>query len=412
MALLLLLLLLQFQQRAPTMTTRSPELLGDKASIRRTLVRHIVETIEGDHPGRPIASLRILELGSGAGFLARSYQENYSDHLPSLVQTDAEPQHSGVSTLDICNLPAFCDHQQFDVVLSIDVLSCLSFGAGLDAEDEEEVDALRALNDGLQCVLAAGSAYYDFMASPVNSQFVLRFVPEYCSTTPGRFICVLDLSSDDAKGGTEEAGDEPRHGELLFVTFDTSLLRHIDDSESGPLLHVAGHATPISYASLCEKLLRPTMTTRDQESQTFALKVLQYLFRDINAGGCPNNWELLSYVSVDPAHFSEVFEDDSERLIPVFLDIFHRAVLFLRESFKGKSASYEEFRVVDAFRSTTAANLTHKVEFTETDVVGLDGGSYTQRYHYAHIRGDTEPNAHGHGSFRCLVTKCTVSAAE
>ena len=52
------------------MTTRSPELLGDKADIRKTFARHIVATIMSDHPGRSIGDLSILELGSGAGRLA------------------------------------------------------------------------------------------------------------------------------------------------------------------------------------------------------------------------------------------------------------------------------------------------------------------------------------------------------
>lgn len=377
------------------MTTRSPELLGDKAGIRKTFARHIVATIMSDHPGRSIGDLSILELGSGAGFFAHAYHEVYGEMLESLVQTDADPQHAGVATMDVSGLSSF--GRQFDVVLSIDVLSCLSFGAGLDPEDGDDVDALAALNDGLPHVLATGSAfYYDFMACAPNSQFVLRFVPEYCSTRPGRFICVLDPGSDEASGSADEAEAEP----LLFVTFDASLLRHIE-SAAGPLLHVTGHDTPFSYSSLCERLLP---TTRDDESRAFALKVLEFLFRDINDGGCPDNWELMSYVSVDPAHFSEVFEDDSERLVPVFLDTFRRAVLFLRESFRGESASYEELRVVDAFTSVVAKSLTrHRVEFVEADVMGSDGGCYTQRYHYANI---CDSESDGCGSFRCLVTKC------
>lgn len=378
-------------------TTRHPELLGDKASIRKTLARHIVATIMSDHPGRSFKDLRILELGSGAGFFAQAYREVYADLLETLVQTDAEPQHAEVTTLDVSGLASY--GHQFDVVLSIDVLSCLSFGAGLDPEDDEDIDALAALNDGLRCALAAGSAYYDFMVCAPNSQFVLRFVPEYCSSCPGRFICVLDPDGDVTGGASKGEEDEP----LLFVTFDASLLRHVN-SDVGPLLHVTGHESPFTYASLCERL-RPA-TCDDQESQAFALKVLELLFRNINVGGCPGNWELLSYVSVDPAHFSEVFEGDSERLAPVFLETFRRAVLFLRESFKGKGVSYDEFRVVDAFRSTVATHLTHyTVESTEEDVVGSDGGCYTQCYHTAQVH-DGDPD--GHGSFRCLVTKCEL----
>jgi hypothetical protein len=350
-----------------------------------------------DRPGRSIGDLSILELGSGAGFFARAYSEIYGNGLEGLVQTDAEPQHPGVAALDVCGLSSY--DRQFDVVLSIDVLSCFSFGAGLDPA-EDDTDALAALNDGLRRVLKGGGAYYDFMACAPNSQFVLRFVPEYCETCPGRFICVLDPGSDDANEAAEEEEEEEEEEEpLLFVSFDASLLRH-SDSEAGPLLHVAGHEAPFAYASLVEKLC-PTLD--DQESQAFALKVLRFLFRDINAGGCPTNWELLSYVSVDPAHFSEVFEDDSERLLSVFLDTFRGAVLLLRELLK-KSPTYEELRVVDAFRATVATKLTHHtVTSTESDVIGSDGGCYTQRYNYAHVR-DGEPD--GHGSFRCVVTKC------
>ena len=171
----------------------------------------------------------------------------------------------------------------------------------------------------------------------------------------------------------------------------------------GLLLHVTGHEAPFTYASLCETICPATC---DQERAAFARKVLEFLFRDINAGGCPSNWELLSYVYVDPAHFSAVFEDDNERLVSVFLETFRMAMLFLRKSFKGKSATYEELRVVDAFRSTVEMNLTHcAVKSTETDVIGSGGDHYTQRYNYAHVR-DGDPD--GHGSFRCMVTKCEV----
>ena len=365
----------------PTMNTRSPELLGDKSSIRKTFARYVVDTIIDDNPGREIGDLSILELGSGAGFFARAYHDVFGCWHERLVQTDADPQHARVAMLDVSGLSSF--GKQFDVVLSIDVLSCFSFGAGLDPND----DALAALNDGLRCVLAAGGAYYDFMACAPNSQFVLRFVPEYCRASPGRFICVLDPTSDSA---TDEEKEEP----LLFVTFDVSLLRH-----------VTGHEAPYSYSSLSEKLCP---STRDQESVAFARKVLEFLFRDINTGGCPSNWELLSYLCVDPAHFSEIFEGDDERLVSVFLETFRMAVLFLRETFKGKNSSYEELRVVDALRSTVEANLTqYAVKSTETDVIGSGGYYYTQRYHYAHVR-DGDPD--GHGSFRCMVTKCELQS--
>ena len=73
----------------------------------------------------------------------------------------------------------------------------------------------------------------------------------------------------------DEAEAEP----LLFVTFDASLLRHIE-SAAGPLLHVTGHDTPFSYSSLCERLLP---TTRDDESRAFALKVLEFLAHKITS---------------------------------------------------------------------------------------------------------------------------------
>ena len=44
----------------------------------------------------------------------------------------------------------------------------------------------------------------------------------------------------------------------------------------------------------------------------FSQKVLEFVFRDINEGGCPSNWELMSYVFVDPNHFDEVFEEGLE----------------------------------------------------------------------------------------------------
>ena len=50
------------------------------------------------------------------------------------------------------------------MVLSIDVLSCLAFGRGLDPDDEEDVDEMRHLNQALARMLSSGGKYYDFMA--------------------------------------------------------------------------------------------------------------------------------------------------------------------------------------------------------------------------------------------------------
>ena len=48
-------------------------------------------------------------------------------------------------------------------------------------------------------------------------------------------------------------------------------------------------------------------------------QVLDFLFRDVNEGGSPDNWELLAYVAVDNAHFGEVFEDDEDAaFLPLF----------------------------------------------------------------------------------------------
>ena len=173
-------------------TTSTPQarredssLLGEKQNIRKTFVRHVVKTVLADFPGRRFCELSILELGAGAGFFAESYAEVYSDDSPldHFVQTDFDPHADGIVTLDVRELPSpddlaeiLGDRGLFDVVLSIDFLSCLSFGAGLDPEDDDDVDALGGFNEGLRNVLKADGAFYDFMASMPNSQFVMRFV--------------------------------------------------------------------------------------------------------------------------------------------------------------------------------------------------------------------------------------------
>jgi hypothetical protein len=386
-------------------------LLGDKQHIRKSFARHIVATILADFPGRNFEDLAILELGAGAGFFAKSYAEVFPGaQLKHLVQTDASPRGAGVVALDVGDLASPPDVEealhgrQFDAVLSIDFLSCLSFGAGLDPEDEADVDALGQLNEGLLRVLQPGCAFYDFMACVPNSQFVMRFVPDFCASHPGWFISVLD------------PGDE----ELLFVTFEASRLRHeAGEGEGEPLLCVAGHRAALTYNTLCEEIRRrlveegqwePRTEEEEREARAFAKKVLTFLFRDINSGGCAGNWELLSYVSVDVAHFNEVFEEEGEHLCPVFLETFAGAVRFLRDTFRGQDESYVEvITVVEAFRSTVATYLSkHAVQSDEVDVAGANGAYYTQRYdaQFAETEGDPE----GEGSFRCMLTKARARA--
>ena len=67
--------------------------------------------------------------------------------------------HLDVASLqDDAAIPA----SSFDVVLSVDVLSCLAFGRGLD---EEDVDEMRCLDVALSRILLPTGRYYDFMAS-------------------------------------------------------------------------------------------------------------------------------------------------------------------------------------------------------------------------------------------------------
>ena len=138
-------------------------LLGDKTYIRKTLVRHIVASIMADiSDGRSFEDLDILELGAGAGFFALSYAEVYGGSLANLVQTDADPQRAEVLALDVSELSSLPPddlaarlggRRDFDVVLSVDFLSCLAFGAGLDSEDPDDADALSQLDEGLCRVL-------------------------------------------------------------------------------------------------------------------------------------------------------------------------------------------------------------------------------------------------------------------
>ena len=145
-------------------------LLGDKKNIRKTFVRHVVQRVERDFPGRPFSDLAILELGAGAGFFALSYAEAFP-HLPlkNLTQIDKYPQDdAGVITQhDVAELSQednAVSMRKFDVVLSIDVLSCLAFGRGLDPDDVEDVDEMRHLDKTLARMLESGGKYYDFMA--------------------------------------------------------------------------------------------------------------------------------------------------------------------------------------------------------------------------------------------------------
>ena len=241
-----------------------------------------------------------------------------------------------------------------------------------------------------------------------NSQFVMRFVPDYAlsdeSLASPRFIIVCD----NGQGGQDKTGD----GELLFVTFDTSLLRHSGADAAGePLLQVAGHDRPFSYEELSQHLGLLERHKHLDGSPAFIKKVLEYMFRDINNGGCSSNWELMSYVFVDLTHFDAVFEDDSPVLVPVFQDTFAQTVHFLRDSFKG-AASYREISLIDAFRSTTAAHLASvSVEHLEEDVPGTRGDSFMQIYDLAHVY-DGKGGANGEGSFRYLLTTATARGTQ
>ena len=444
-------------------------LLGDKQHFRKTLVRHMVSAITEHFPGRPFEELMLLEFGSGAGFFAKSYSEIFGGaSLPNLVQTDASPRDVGVAQLDVANITSSSSvlaGRSFDAAFSVDFLSCLPFGAGLD---DDEVDVLSRIDAGLAGAVKPGGAYFDFMACMPNSQFVLRFIPHYCHAHPGRFICIHDPGQACSTLSTAAAGDEaePRQREgkeeeeeeeeeeeqrqqrqhrpqnedrhrdghdddhnngsdLLFVTFEADLLRpkraEMEALGSNDhLLRVPGIEASLSHEELCRRLRlkRRRTAKKEMKAEAFRRKVLAHLFRDLDTGGCPDNWELLSYVAVDPAHFSEVFDATDDRLVPTFMDTFHKAVGFLREAFaspRGAAAlqanrSYEELPLIEAFKATIKEHLKHHVvEFTEADVVGEPGGAYgryEQRYHYARVSGRGQPS--GDGSCRCLVTKVTA----
>jgi hypothetical protein len=185
---------------------------------------------------------------------------------------------------------------------------------------------------------------------------------------------------------------------------------HEESGDGVLLLRVPGYDEPFTYSALLDELSRPRRGERSREplapeSRAFATKVLEFLSRDMNSGGCADNWELcLRRPRAFRRGLRRVF-DEGEHMLPVFLTTFRRAVRFLRDALKRASASYvEELKVVEAFCATTAANLTrHAVESTAADVLGADGGLYTQRYHTALVSGDGEPD--GQGSFRCLMTK-------
>mmetsp|Transcript_21695 Transcript_21695/g.67947 ORF Transcript_21695/g.67947 Transcript_21695/m.67947 type:complete len:414 (-) Transcript_21695:268-1509(-) len=369
---------------------------GDKRAIRKTLVRHIVRRVESDFPGRRFSELAILELAFGDKFFfAASYAEAFPHLHPSINLL-----HLDVASLqDDAAIPA-CS---VDVVLSVDVLSCLAFGRGLD---EEDVDEMRCLDEALSRILSTTGRYYDFMASAPSSQFVLRFVPDLALSNECRARPRVVLVFDPGQGGhdkTELSADEP----LRFVTFATDLLRHGGaDAAGGPLLQVAGQERPLAYEELAQRLGLLDKHGHVEGADSLIRKVLDFLFRDINDGGCPSNWELMSYVYVDPSHYGDVFEEPPE-LVPVFMDTFARMVQFLRESLHGAS-TYSEISLVDACRLATAANLPSlAVDHAEEDVEGSRGGCFKQFYHFAHAdEGRGAPN--GEGSFRCLVTTATA----
>ena len=232
----------------------------------------------------------------------------------------------------------------------------------------------------------------------------MRFVPDYAlsdaSLASPRFIIVCD-NGQDGQGATG-------NGMLLFVTFDASLLRHSGTDAAGEtLLQVAGLDRPFTYEELSQHLGLLERHKHLDGAPAFIKKVLEYIFRDINDGGCSSNWELMSYVYVDPTHFHEVFEDDGAALAPVFQDTFARTVQFLRDSFKG-ATSYREISLIEAFRSTTSAHLASvSVEHLEEDVLGTRGDSFMQVYDYAHVY-DGKGGANGEGSFRYLLTTATA----
>ena len=246
---------------------------GDSYPYRKTLARCVVDTVLLNFQGRRFNELSVLELGAGAGFFAAAFAEVYpNEMLPNLVQTDANPREGDVVACPVSALAEKLSGRTFDVVLSLDFLSSLAFGAGLDPEDDADVDTLGHLSDLLPRVLRPGGFYYDFTTWGCNSQFVMRFVPDYCSRRPGRFVCVLD---PDQTVGRSDGATQDEDAPLLFVTFGVAgLLAHEQEADAAegapPLLRVAGFDTPFSYDALREQLGLPSEPPR---ARAFALKV-------------------------------------------------------------------------------------------------------------------------------------------
>lgn len=232
----------------------------------------------------------------------------------------------------------------------------------------------------------------------------MRFVPDYAYSDKFRACPRFIIVCDPGQCAQVKTEDEP----LLFVTFDASLLQHRGvDAAGAPLLQVAGHERPYPYEELIQRVGLLGRHQHLDGALAFSKKVLEFLFRDINNGGCPSNWELMSYVFVDPEHFGDVFED-GPAMVPVFMDTLACTVQFLRDSLKG-AGSYEEILLIDAYKSATAANLASvSVEHTEEDVIGARGECFQQYYHYSHVY-DGKGGANGEGSFRCLLTTATAS---
>ena len=115
----------------------------------------------------------------------------------------------------------------------------------------------------------------------------------------------------------------------------------------------------------------------------------------------------MSDVFVEPKHFDEVFLDDSEAMIPVFMDTLACTVQFLRDSLKS-AESYQEIPLIDAYRLSTTANLASlSVQHVEEDVAGPRGDCFVQYYHYTHV-SNGKGGSNGEGSFRCLLTTATA----
>lgn len=263
---------------------------------------------------------------------------------------------------------------------------------------------------------------------------------------------ISDSTKDSV--GDEDAADAP----ITFVTFDVASMSPASASSDFVL----------SCDSIVASLQaggRAAGGKKPKKTAAFRKKVVDSLLRDVDKGGCPDNWELLSYVAgaasprsqpfhallnpcmpfsmpfsthpcpsqhmvfstfpcpfqpfahgtakpcraVDTDHFEDVFEDAGEAMVPVFLETFHGTVGLLREACRERSHPLHEFTLIEAFKASMERYLTGlRIEHHEADVVGEMGQCYEQRYHYAHVR-DGEPD--GEGSFRCLMTKATLHTA-